>query len=160
MDNNNNKTHSSDLLNIPGKTKTIAKLLSDQTQEKPSAAAIPSLEERKTFKIKPNNDILSRVQAFLPQIQQANQQLNTMDPKDLDIENVQEDKDQYIEMNLGLGVYDLKPKTSISDDEEDEEEDDIIIPNTSGTTNINYKNGIKPSIELLNQKDDSDEEMQ
>lgn len=42
--------------------------------------------------------VLSRVQAFLPQIQQANQQLLTKDTSDLNIENVNEDEGQYIEM--------------------------------------------------------------
>ncbi|CAO3634938.1 unnamed protein product [Cunninghamella blakesleeana] len=153
-----NKAHSSNLLNIPGKSKTIAKLLSDQDQEK-ETTTIPPPENRKTFKIEPNNDILSRIQAFLPQIQQANQQLKSVDPKKLDIENIDDDNQQYIEMNLGLGVYDLKPKSSLSDEEDDDDEDhdDIIIPNTS-SSNINYKNSIKPSIEMLSISDDEDED--
>lgn len=75
----------------------------------------------KMFKIQPNSDsklsffvkkkdveketckitktlVLSRVQAFLPQMQQANQSLERADPAALDIENVDEDEEQYIEM--------------------------------------------------------------
>lgn len=42
--------------------------------------------------------VLSRVQAFLPQLKSANEQLKAADPKKLDIENVEEESEQYIEM--------------------------------------------------------------
>lgn len=43
--------------------------------------------------------VLSRVQAFLPQLQTANKELDNKDPSELDIENVDEEQDgQYIEM--------------------------------------------------------------
>ncbi len=42
--------------------------------------------------------VLSRVQAFLPQIQQANEQLQSKDVSKLNIENVNENEEQYIEM--------------------------------------------------------------
>ncbi|OAD81395.1 hypothetical protein PHYBLDRAFT_103513, partial [Phycomyces blakesleeanus NRRL 1555(-)] len=77
--------------------------------------------ERKTFKIAPPTDIMSRLQAFLPQIQAANASLQNMKPEDLDIEQVEEDE-QYIEMNLGLGVY--EHKREVSDSEDDEDDDD------------------------------------
>lgn len=38
------------------------------------------------------------MQAFLPQLQKANEELETADPKSLDIENVEEEDGQYIEM--------------------------------------------------------------
>ena len=41
--------------------------------------------------------VLSRVQAFLPQMKEANEQLKHADPSKLDIENV-DDQEQYIEM--------------------------------------------------------------
>ncbi|SAM09067.1 hypothetical protein [Absidia glauca] len=171
----NKQTHSSDLLNIPGKNKTlgnmelvpsqtalshpalsflIAKLLADQKltpkqhHQDEDTPMIPPPELRKTFKIDPNNDILSRVQSFLPQLQAANQQLQSVDPSKLDIENVEDDREQYIEMNLGLGVYDTKPLDVESSDENDDDDDgdnthhDIVIPNTN-------KDGVKPRIELL-----------
>jgi hypothetical protein len=42
--------------------------------------------------------VLSRVQAFLPQLQNANAELSSIEKEKLDIENVEEDQDQYIEM--------------------------------------------------------------
>jgi hypothetical protein len=42
--------------------------------------------------------VLSRVQAFLPQLKSANEQLEKVDPSKLDIENVEEEDSQYIEM--------------------------------------------------------------
>ncbi|KAI8338466.1 hypothetical protein BC941DRAFT_422980 [Chlamydoabsidia padenii] len=149
--NQNKQTHSTDLLNIPGKNKTLAKLLADQkltpskrVEQDQDTPMIPPPELRKTFKIDPNNDILSRVQSFLPQLEAANQQLQTMDPAKLDIENVEEDGEQYIEMNLGLGVYDTKPQgTDTTDDEDDDTQQEIVIPN-------GQKDGSKPRIELLN----------
>ncbi|CAO3697406.1 unnamed protein product [Rhizopus microsporus] len=92
-------------------------------------------------------DVLSRVQAFLPHIQQANQQLLTKDTSELNIENVNEDEGQYIEMNLGLGVYDLRNKDDGSDNEEEQEET-IKLPTDAGSDK-------KPIIQVLN-KDDTD----
>jgi len=47
------------------------------------------------------NSVLSRVQAFLPQIQSSNQVLNQrmqQDPTSVNIEHISEDMDQYIQM--------------------------------------------------------------
>ncbi|CAO3592787.1 unnamed protein product [Absidia cylindrospora] len=148
------QTHSTNLLNIPGKNKTLAKLLSDQNptlpqpQQDEDTNMIPPPELRKTFKINPTMTvILSRVQSFLPQLQAANQQLDAVDPSKLDIENVDEDSEQYIEMNLGLGVYDTKPTTTTSDDGDDDDDSDdndadIVIPSSNNK-------GPKPSIEFV-----------
>ncbi|KAI9274316.1 hypothetical protein BDA99DRAFT_234746 [Phascolomyces articulosus] len=162
-------THSSDLLNIPSRKKILAKLLNvndPNTDNDILPAATPEeetpqlpKEKPKMFKIDPNNDILSRVQSFLPQMQTANEQLKQQDPSKLDIENVQEDEDQYIEMNLGLGVFEQKKKknenrSSESDDEGEEEEesesdenddDNIVIPSTASGSSNNEK----PNIQLL-----------
>ncbi|KAJ1646354.1 hypothetical protein J3B02_006511 [Coemansia erecta] len=74
------------------------------------------VESRKTFRIEPPTDLLSRLNAFLPQIAEANKQLEAAvadDPRKLDIENIDKDEEQYIEMDLGLGVFDMKPKKDI-----------------------------------------------
>ncbi|KAF7723787.1 hypothetical protein EC973_001700 [Apophysomyces ossiformis] len=92
--------------------------------------------------------ILSRVQAFLPQLQAANEELKQQDPSELDIENVEEDDSQYIEMNLGLGVFEEKTEDASSSDEDSDNE--IIIPATSSKPN----NNSKPSIELLPEEKD------
>ncbi|GJJ77976.1 hypothetical protein EMPS_10335 [Entomortierella parvispora] len=108
---------SNPLLDLPTKDELISKLLKDD-KAKPSAA-VP-VGERKTFKVQ--SDLLARLQDFLPKIKDANDQLDKMvkqDPKSVDIENVDEESgEQYIEMDLGLGVFDMK---------KDVTEDDIII---------------------------------
>jgi hypothetical protein len=48
--------------------------------------------------------VLSRVQAFLPQLKSANEQLETVDPSKLDIENVEEEEGQYIEMVIYISI--------------------------------------------------------
>ncbi|CAO3637684.1 unnamed protein product [Mucor hiemalis] len=138
----------SDLLNVSGKKKTVESLIArDANSDKKSINDIPDIlaaNDRKTFTVGPSSDILSRVQAFLPQLQKANEQLETANPKTLDIENVEEEDGQYIEMNLGLGVYEEK-KPGQSDSEEDDSDDDdekLILPNKVDKSN-------KPSIEMM-----------
>ncbi|KAJ1963770.1 hypothetical protein GGI12_001855 [Dipsacomyces acuminosporus] len=70
---------------------------------------------KKTFRVEPPSALLSRLQAFLPQIAEANKKLeveSAADPDKLNIENVDENEGRYIEMDLGLGVFDMKPKSS------------------------------------------------
>ncbi|KAG0330965.1 hypothetical protein BG004_001881 [Podila humilis] len=114
---------SNPLLEISSKDERLASLLSGDKKTTPVPAP-PG--ERKTFKVQ--SDLLSRLEDFLPKIRNANAELEEKlkaDPKSLDIENVDETSDeQYIEMDLGLGVFDLKRDAT--------EEDDIIInPNTA-----------------------------
>ncbi|KAG2218325.1 hypothetical protein INT45_007720 [Circinella minor] len=165
-------THSSDLLNIPSRKKTLAKLLdvNDQKDNKneDDISTVPIVEEApgipkekpKMFKIDSSNDtkeidlellVLARVQSFLPQMQTANEQLRQQDPSKLDIENIHEE-DQYIEMNLGLGVFEQKKKNgeneeseSDSNDDDNDNDNDIVIPSV---TNRQTKNE-KPNIQLL-----------
>ncbi|KAJ2961072.1 hypothetical protein NQZ79_g3575 [Umbelopsis isabellina] len=140
---------SAELLDFPTRSETIAKLLSDTKDTMPEPVAepptIPPPELRKTFKVAPQSDLLSRLHTFLPEIESANRQLNELvsqDPKKVDIENVEED-DQYIEMNLGLGVFEEK-KPSDSDDESDVSVSDIIVnPFAAG------KPETKPGITML-----------
>jgi hypothetical protein len=58
--------------------------------------------------VEPPTELLSRVQAFLPAISAANEALSQRNPADIDIENVAGDEAQYIEMNLGLGIFEAK----------------------------------------------------
>ncbi|KAF9350067.1 hypothetical protein BGX26_011699 [Mortierella sp. AD094] len=109
---------SNPLLDLSTKDELISNLLSGN---KASTATkdVPATE-RKTFKVESN--LLARLEDFLPKIKEANAQLDQKlkeDPKSVDIENVDEESgEQYIEMDLGLGVYDLK---------KDVKEEDIII---------------------------------
>ncbi|KAJ7108502.1 hypothetical protein C8R44DRAFT_802876 [Mycena epipterygia] len=80
------------------------------------------------------NELLARVQAFLPQLEASNAALAekvAMDPRSVDIENVEGD-DKVIQMNLGLGVFEdrtgkeesdsSEEETSTEDEEEDSDE--------------------------------------
>lgn len=44
--------------------------------------------------------VLSRVQAFLPQLKSANEELSKADPSKLNIENLEDEDERYIEMVL------------------------------------------------------------
>lgn len=55
-------------------------------------------------------DLKSRLVSFIPQLQQANAELETdPDAATKQIDNVDDDEEQYIEMALGLGVLTEKP---------------------------------------------------
>ncbi|RDB20626.1 hypothetical protein Hypma_012253 [Hypsizygus marmoreus] len=58
--------------------------------------------------IPPPSELLSRVQAFLPTLEASNSLLAQRcqaDPRSVDIEHVDDGMEEYIEMNLGLGVF-------------------------------------------------------
>ncbi|KAF8920035.1 hypothetical protein CPB85DRAFT_1451641 [Mucidula mucida] len=90
--------------------------------------------DRKTFPIDPPADLLARVQSFLPQMEASNAILSQRaeaDPKSVDIEHLADNMEQYIEMNLGLGVFEQHGKdfemgssSSSSSDSEDDEDSD------------------------------------
>ncbi|KAF9435547.1 hypothetical protein BGZ76_006066 [Entomortierella beljakovae] len=103
-------------LDLSSKDELISNLLNGN---KPTTTKNDTpISERKTFKVQ--SDLLSRLEDFLPKIKEANAQLDQQlreDPKAVDIENVDEESgEQYIEMDLGLGVFDLKK--DVDDDEE------------------------------------------
>ncbi|KAK7686524.1 hypothetical protein QCA50_010123 [Cerrena zonata] len=69
--------------------------------------------DRTTFAVDPPSELLSRVQAFLPELAASNAELSRKakeNPHSIDIENV-DDENRYIEMNLGLGVFESRSKT-------------------------------------------------
>ncbi|KAF9180019.1 hypothetical protein BGZ51_006343 [Haplosporangium sp. Z 767] len=135
---------SNPLLDLSSKDELISNLLSGNSTSKPKETPVG---ERKTFKVQ--SDLLARLEDFLPKIKEANAQLEQKvkeDPKAVDIENVDEESgEQYIEMDLGLGVFDMKKNVT---------EDDIIInPNsvkTEGQTT-------KPTIVMMDVDKDSDD---
>ncbi|KAJ7100235.1 hypothetical protein B0H15DRAFT_513935 [Mycena belliarum] len=74
----------------------------------------------------PLEELLARVQEFLPQLQASNAQLAEMaarDPRSVDIENVEGDE-EVIEMNLGLGVFEDRTGKQGSDSSSDEDSSD------------------------------------
>lgn len=63
-----------------------------------------------------HGDLKSQLETFLPQLRQANQELQDSDGvQDRRVDHVSEDEEHYIEMNLNLGV--LEEKSSGDDDE-------------------------------------------
>ncbi|CAO3679967.1 unnamed protein product [Umbelopsis vinacea] len=151
---------SAELLEFPSRSETLAKLLSDTSKslQDPSTETIPTIpppELRKTYKVPLKSDLMSRLQTFLPEIETANRQLSeqvSIDPKQVNIENVDEDG-QYIEMNLGLGVFEEKKPLDSSDDESDVDESGIII-NPFATEEPETK----PGITMLHQDDENYED--
>ncbi|KAG6855739.1 hypothetical protein H0H87_011379 [Tephrocybe sp. NHM501043] len=61
--------------------------------------------------VEPPKELLSRVHAFLPAIQASNALLSSQDLEKIDIEHVDDSTDHYIEMNLGLGIFDVRGST-------------------------------------------------
>ncbi|KAG8928029.1 hypothetical protein FRC02_007450 [Tulasnella sp. 418] len=111
-----------------------------------SSGTMPPISERKTFAVPPPSNLLARLEAFLPEIKAANEELAKMaeiDPSSMDIEKIDDDvtdsdededsvdaseeaaakiREPYIEMNLGLGVFEQRPvnqEHSQSDDDSD-----------------------------------------
>ncbi|KAG2185644.1 hypothetical protein INT44_002437 [Umbelopsis vinacea] len=155
--------HSAELLDFPSRSEAIAKLLSDTTEtlQKPSTDSapptIPPPELRKTFKMPVKSDLMTRLQTFLPELESANRQLDqqvSLDPKKVDIENV-DDSEQYIEMNLGLGVFEEKKASASSDEESEVDESIILNPFSAAVADKNP--GITLMDQDLSEDDDSDE---
>ncbi|EPS94330.1 hypothetical protein FOMPIDRAFT_1033425 [Fomitopsis schrenkii] len=77
---------------------------------------LPNLNGQSSTPLEPNSELLSRVQAFLPQLADSNAELARRvqgDPSAVDIENV-DAGGAYIEMgsNLGLGVFEQRHNAS------------------------------------------------
>ncbi|KJA16415.1 hypothetical protein HYPSUDRAFT_147737 [Hypholoma sublateritium FD-334 SS-4] len=83
---------------------------SSQTRTFSQPQGMPKFDfgDRTTFPIKPPTELLSRVQAFLPQLEASNALLSQRaqeDPDSINIEHIPKGMEQYIEMNLGLGLF-------------------------------------------------------
>ncbi|KAF9166554.1 hypothetical protein DFQ26_007626 [Actinomortierella ambigua] len=129
------------VLELSSKEESVANLLKNDGSAGLAINPIPLPGERKTFRVQSN--LISRLEAFLPKIRDANAELEKqvqLDPKAVDIENVDEESgEQYIEMDLGLGVYDLRKDVK--------EEDIIITPTTSSMTAASSSS--KPIIQMM-----------
>ncbi|CED84304.1 Protein of unknown function DUF4598 [Phaffia rhodozyma] len=114
----------------------LAKLLADNASPQFSTESRPIGKPPTTFSVGPPTELLSRLQAFLPQIASANEALASRAPEDVDIENVGEGESQYVEMDLGLGVFNAlmdgntdpsqsaPPNASNTDSSSSEDDDD------------------------------------
>ncbi|KAI9285043.1 hypothetical protein BC943DRAFT_337563 [Umbelopsis sp. AD052] len=103
------------------------------------------------------SDLMTRLQTFLPELESANRQLDqqvSLDPKKVDIENV-DDSEQYIEMNLGLGVFEEKKASASSDEESEVDESIILNPFSAAVADKNP--GITLMDQDLSEDEDSDE---
>ncbi|KAJ3993084.1 hypothetical protein F5050DRAFT_1904977 [Lentinula boryana] len=95
-----------------------------------------NLEERKTWAVDPPSELLSRVQAFLPQIEASNTILTQRaetDPQSVDMEQLEDDSELYIEMNLGLGVFDMEPQGQSAEEQDTEMTDSSLSFSSSSS---------------------------
>ncbi|KAG6907014.1 hypothetical protein DXG01_010917 [Tephrocybe rancida] len=130
---------------------TLEKL---NTNTSPLAAPnpFPLPTERTRPHAMPTSDLLARVQAFLPDLEASNavlEQQRQADPTSVDIENVEDNAERYIEMNLGLGLFEQRGKddsgrgpaeidddSTSSDSSSDSDSDDDDDSNDEGPTNV------------------------
>ncbi|KAF7316482.1 hypothetical protein MIND_00167300 [Mycena indigotica] len=90
-------------------------------------------------------NLLARVQAFLPEMEASNAlvaQRAEADPNSVDIENVDDDE-AVIEMNLGLGVFEDK-NGDYSTSESDESEEETTSDSESSDDNVVINRPIRP----------------
>ncbi|KAF8338178.1 uncharacterized protein EI90DRAFT_3041951 [Cantharellus anzutake] len=79
--------------------------ISDTNRRADGAPSFPTSDGRAPYRVDPPTALLKRVQAFLPQIHQANEDL---DPATANIEDGEDEQGRYIEMMLGLGVFEQR----------------------------------------------------
>ncbi|TEB28188.1 hypothetical protein FA13DRAFT_1794180 [Coprinellus micaceus] len=108
--------------------------------------------DRRTEAVVPNTELLSRVQAFLPQLEASNRELLARakaDPKSVDIENLEnKDRDgRVIKLNLGLGVFEEKQGRSSAKQ---------AAPRPAGSKAGEGDEAMDPSSSSSSSSDDSD----
>ncbi|KAJ5236902.1 hypothetical protein N7489_006993 [Penicillium chrysogenum] len=96
---------------------------SDPSSSLPHIAGRP---KPRIHRIKGDSGLLSRLNAFLPKMKDANEdlkrQIEAGEAGDLVLDNADENGEQYIEMDLGLGVLEEKRDDDSSSDEESDDE--------------------------------------
>lgn len=106
-------------------------------QQKLAAKMSYDFGDRKTFMVPPPSELLSRVEAFLPQFAASTADITRRaqaDPDSVDIEKFGH-PGPYIQMKLGLGVYEEKRGTpSSSAGESDAEMDHHVSSATSSSS--------------------------
>ncbi|KAJ4474888.1 hypothetical protein J3R30DRAFT_3337225 [Lentinula aciculospora] len=129
-----------------------------------SSSPGPSLQfnfgEYKTWAVEPPSELLSRIQAFLPQIEASNailtQRVET-DPSSVDVEHLEDNSERYIEMNLSLGVFDIKPAGQSLDDQDTEMTDSSSTSSSSSCLSSSSSSSLTSS-SSDSDSDDTDSE--
>ncbi|KAF8181265.1 hypothetical protein BJ912DRAFT_979897 [Pholiota molesta] len=122
--------------------------LSSHSRDFTGQAGVPKFDfgDRRTFPIEPPTELLSRVQAFLPQLEASNALLSQRaqeDPDSINIEHIPEGMEQYIEMNLGLGVFEDRSQSQKNeagnegDDDDDDDDSEMSTSSDSSDSDIN-----------------------
>ncbi|KAH7335482.1 hypothetical protein B0J17DRAFT_670329 [Rhizoctonia solani] len=129
---NNDKPNLLEFQDPQTRSSRVEELLASTPSRSEQTINLPpkSLEELRSASLPVNHDLLSRLEAFLPAMHESTQQLQQQaqsDPSSLDIEHLDPSTQEYIEMNLGLGVYESRPNqshtTSSSDSDSDASSD-------------------------------------
>ncbi|KAG6816516.1 hypothetical protein H0H93_008010 [Arthromyces matolae] len=99
---------------------TLEKLNAPSSTPTPEPFSLPT-ERSKPHSV-PQSALLAQVQAFLPQLEASNatlQQQRESNPSSVDIESLTEGLEEYIEMNLGLGLFEQRGNASGSTSDDD-----------------------------------------
>ncbi|KGO69498.1 hypothetical protein PITC_014530 [Penicillium italicum] len=114
--------HSDQEMNSTGESTTHAHA-SDSSASLPHIAGRP---KPRIHRMKGDSGLLSRLNAFLPKMKDANEdlqrQIEAGEAGDLVLDNAGENGEQYIEMDLGLGVLEEKRDGDSSSDEQTDDE--------------------------------------
>ncbi|KAJ5301487.1 hypothetical protein N7508_006350 [Penicillium antarcticum] len=94
-------------------------------------------------RMKGDSELLSRLSAFLPQMKTANEDLQREIEAgrvgDLVLDNADEGGEQYIEMDLGLGVLEEKKDGDSSSEDDDDKEESKTGSAATGNTSQDLK---------------------
>ncbi|KAJ8589056.1 hypothetical protein M405DRAFT_852286 [Rhizopogon salebrosus TDB-379] len=134
--------------------------ISSSPKSTSSSAAPPIFDfgERKTFAVDPPSELLARIQDFLPRLKAENDSLAQRirdDPSSVDIENIEEDTEQYIEMNLGLGVLETRRKRSHSNSNSDDESESASGESSSSSSSTDSTSSAESDSEDVSDSDSS-----
>ncbi|KAJ5902082.1 hypothetical protein N7495_002610 [Penicillium taxi] len=115
---------------------------------KSSIPSVPARRKPVIRKMNTNKDLMSRLSAFLPEMKNANEELEKEIAagrgKDLVLDDADDaDGKEYIEMNLGLGVLEEKKKDDKTNFWSNVESDDEI------STELKKKSELKPDSDVL-----------
>ncbi|KAG8703814.1 hypothetical protein FRC08_002621 [Ceratobasidium sp. 394] len=118
------------------RTSRVQDLLASTPARPASTVTLPprSLDELRSLPVPVNVDLMQRLQSFLPAMEQSThdiQQRAQADPTSLDIEQLDPSAEEYIEMNLGLGVYESQNNRRSQSPHSDSTDSDTDSSSTS-----------------------------